>query len=102
MVGLTAGAVQGSLSNYLAGRKKDRISVTMHQSARMHLAMQACWRSGFHTVLFQMVHLEECHRLGLGLLGLKQGAADSTNGEAPPVKARRKRIVRKKVTTTSA
>ncbi|CAI9783110.1 unnamed protein product [Fraxinus pennsylvanica] len=38
---------------------------------------------------------------GLGLLGLKQGQSDSTtDGEAPPPKARRKRIVRKKVATS--
>ncbi|PKI39255.1 hypothetical protein CRG98_040311 [Punica granatum] len=29
MVGLTAGAVQGSLSNFLAGKKNDRLSVTL-------------------------------------------------------------------------
>ncbi|CAL5377828.1 unnamed protein product [Camellia sinensis] len=36
---------------------------------------------------------------GLGLLGIKQGQSDSAaEGEAPPPKARRKRVVRKKVT----
>ncbi|XP_057464367.1 protein RETICULATA-RELATED 1, chloroplastic-like [Actinidia eriantha] len=36
---------------------------------------------------------------GLGLLGLKQGQGDSiAEGEAPPPKARRKRIVKRKVT----
>lgn len=35
---------------------------------------------------------------GLGLLGIKQGLSDSTaEGETPVPKARRKRIVRKKV-----
>ncbi|XP_022896982.1 protein RETICULATA-RELATED 1, chloroplastic-like [Olea europaea var. sylvestris] len=38
---------------------------------------------------------------GLGLLGLKQGQSDYiVDGEAPPPKARRKRIVRKKVATS--
>lgn len=38
---------------------------------------------------------------GLGLLGIKQGQqSDSVpDGEAPPPKARRKRVVRKKVST---
>lgn len=37
---------------------------------------------------------------GLGLLGIKQGQSDSVpEGEAPPPKARRKRVVRKKVST---
>ncbi|KAL7205856.1 hypothetical protein ACSBR2_018721 [Camellia fascicularis] len=40
---------------------------------------------------------------GLGLLGIKQGQSDSAaEGEAPPPKARRKRVVRKKVTAGSA
>ncbi|XAR49399.1 hypothetical protein NMG60_11032587 [Bertholletia excelsa] len=40
---------------------------------------------------------------GLGLLGIKQRQGDSTTeGEAPPPKARRKRVVRRKVTTRSA
>lgn len=34
---------------------------------------------------------------GLGLFGSKEGNADAVDGEAPPPKARRKRIVRKKV-----
>ena len=38
---------------------------------------------------------------GLGLLGIKQGQGDSVaEGEAPPPKARRKRIVKRKVTTS--
>lgn len=38
---------------------------------------------------------------GLGLLGIKQDQTDSVReGEAAPPKTRRKRIVRKKVTTT--
>ncbi|XP_031124528.1 protein RETICULATA-RELATED 1, chloroplastic-like [Ipomoea triloba] len=38
---------------------------------------------------------------GLGLLGIKQGESDSTReGEAAPPKTRRKRIVKKKVTTS--
>ncbi|KAL0422305.1 UNVERIFIED_CONTAM: hypothetical protein Slati_3253400 [Sesamum latifolium] len=38
---------------------------------------------------------------GLGLLGIRQGRTDSnTEGEAPPPKARRKRIVRRKVATS--
>ncbi|XP_073041542.1 uncharacterized protein [Primulina eburnea] len=38
---------------------------------------------------------------GLGLLGIKQGQNDANlNGEAPPPKARRKRIVRRKVATS--
>lgn len=37
---------------------------------------------------------------GLGLLGIKQGQTDSASeGETPAPKARRKRIVRKKVTS---
>ncbi|KAA8536529.1 hypothetical protein F0562_029007 [Nyssa sinensis] len=40
---------------------------------------------------------------GLGLLGIKQGNSDSVaEGESSPPKARRKRIVRKKVTTSRA
>ncbi|KAL6328691.1 hypothetical protein AAG906_003376 [Vitis piasezkii] len=40
---------------------------------------------------------------GLGLLGIKQGTGDSVaNQESSPPKARRKRVIRKKVTTTSA
>lgn len=35
---------------------------------------------------------------GLGLLGIKQGNVDSSEGETRAPKARRKRIVRKKVT----
>lgn len=39
---------------------------------------------------------------GLGLLGIKQGNVDSVaDGESPAPRARRKRIVRKKVTTSS-
>ncbi|XP_057976501.1 protein RETICULATA-RELATED 1, chloroplastic [Malania oleifera] len=40
---------------------------------------------------------------GLGLLGVKQRSGDSVadDGEAPPPKARRKRIVRRKVTTSA-
>lgn len=37
---------------------------------------------------------------GLGLFGSKEGNADTVNGEAPPPKARRKRIVRKKVSAS--
>lgn len=38
---------------------------------------------------------------GLGLLGIKQGNADSVDGEAPSApKARRKRVVRKKVSAS--
>lgn len=37
---------------------------------------------------------------GLGLLGIKQGTVNSVDGETPAPKARRKRIVRKKVTTS--
>ncbi|KZV22728.1 hypothetical protein F511_05360 [Dorcoceras hygrometricum] len=38
---------------------------------------------------------------GLGLLGIKQGQNDANlNGEAPPPKARRKKIVRRKVATS--
>lgn len=38
---------------------------------------------------------------GLGLLGIRQGQTDSkTEGDAPAPKARRKRIVRKKVATS--
>ncbi|KAI8007581.1 putative WEB family protein [Camellia lanceoleosa] len=41
---------------------------------------------------------------GLGLLGIKQGQGDSVadEGEASPPKARRKRVVRRKLTTSSA
>lgn len=40
---------------------------------------------------------------GLGLLGIKQGNGDpAAEGEAAPPKARRKRIIRKKVSTNSA
>lgn len=38
---------------------------------------------------------------GLGKLGLKPGNVDNVDGEAPAPKAKRKRIVRKKVTATS-
>lgn len=39
---------------------------------------------------------------GLGLLGIKQQSVDSVaNGESPAPRARRKRVVRKKVTTSS-
>lgn len=38
---------------------------------------------------------------GLGLLGIKQGQSDSnTEGGAPAPKARRKRVVRRKVATS--
>lgn len=40
---------------------------------------------------------------GLGLLGIKQGNANSVDGETTrPPKAKRKRIVRKKVSASSA
>ncbi|WP_411026176.1 hypothetical protein, partial [Salmonella sp. s58078] len=41
---------------------------------------------------------------GLGLLGIKQGQQGNSNveGETPAPKARRKRIVRRKVTTSSS
>ena len=39
---------------------------------------------------------------GLGLLGIKQGNADSIIGESPAPKVRRKRVVRKKVSASEA
>ncbi|KAJ0077934.1 hypothetical protein Patl1_36880 [Pistacia atlantica] len=186
VVGLTAGAVQGSLSNVLAGKKKERLSVTiptvstnalgygaflgLYANLRYQLLcgfdravinhfdvigvtlfLSTALRSILAKVLgiklpsrILNVQLGERSRLawlgveadplvqsdelfkaaynrpsedvarssskwfisknaivsGLGLLGIQQGNVD--DGEAQAPKARRKRIVRKKVSATSA
>lgn len=172
MVGLTAGAVQGSLSNFLAGKKKERLSMTIPTVSTnalgygAFLGLYANLRyqllCGFDRAVvnhFDVIgvtlflstalrilndQLGERSRLawlgieadplvqsdellkaaynrpsedvagssskwfisknaivsGLGLLGIKQG--NVYDGEARAPKARRKRIVRKKVSATSA
>ncbi|XP_039037913.1 protein RETICULATA-RELATED 1, chloroplastic-like [Hibiscus syriacus] len=173
VVGLAAGAVQGSLSNFLAGKKKEKLSVTipsvstnalgygaflgLYASLRYQLLCgfdQAVVNHFdvigvalfFSTALRVLnVQLGERSRLawlgvevdpfihsddllkaynrpsedgtrssskwfisknaivsGLGLLGIRQGNAESVaNGETGAPKARRKRIVRKKVAAGS-
>ncbi|XP_022989621.1 protein RETICULATA-RELATED 1, chloroplastic [Cucurbita maxima] len=174
MVGITAGAAQGALSNFLAKKKKDRLSVsvpTVSTNALGYGAFLGLYANlryqllcGFDRAMINHfdvigvalffssalrvlnVQLGERSRLawlgveadplvqssdllqkvynrrsedvnrssskwfisknaitsGLGLLGLKQTGADSVSeGESIP-KARRKRIVRKKVTAGSS
>ncbi|XP_022927672.1 protein RETICULATA-RELATED 1, chloroplastic [Cucurbita moschata] len=174
MVGITAGAAQGALSNFLAKKKKDRLSVsvpTLSTNALGYGAFLGLYANlryqllcGFDRAMINHfdvigvalffssalrvlnVQLGERSRLawlgveadplvqssdllqkvynrrsedvnrssskwfisknaitsGLGLLGLKQTGADSVSeGESIP-KARRKRIVRKKVTAGSS
>ncbi|XP_015582236.2 protein RETICULATA-RELATED 1, chloroplastic [Ricinus communis] len=168
VVGLSAGAIQGQLSNVLASRKKDRLSVTvppvsnyargygaflgLYANLRYQLlcGMDRALVSHFDVIGVALffstalrilnVQVGETSRLawigaeadplvqsddllkaynrpsedatkasskwfiskktlvsGLGLLGIKQGNVDSVDGVAPPPKARRKRVVRKKV-----
>lgn len=173
MVGLTAGAAQGALSNLVASKKEGRLSVTIPSVSTNALGYGA-FLGLYANLRYQLlcgfdkavVHhfdvigvalvfgtalrllntqLGETSRLawlgvevdplalsenrlkaysrpseavdqsssskwfisknpvvsGLGLLGIKQGQSDSVpEGEAPPPKARRKRVVRKKVSTT--
>ncbi|KAH7518797.1 hypothetical protein FEM48_Zijuj09G0209100 [Ziziphus jujuba var. spinosa] len=173
MVGLTAGAVQGSLSNYLASKKEGRLSVSIPSTSTnalgygaflgLYANMRYQLLCGYDRAMFNHfdvigvalffstalrvlnVQLGEASRLawlgvepdplahsddllkvynrpsqdadqlsskwfisksaivsGLGLLGIKQGNVDSVaDGESPAPRARRKRIVRKKVTTSS-
>ncbi|KAI5593428.1 hypothetical protein BDE02_03G014700 [Populus trichocarpa] len=173
MVGLTAGAMQGSLTNLLA-RKKDRLSVTIPPVSTYALGYGA-FLGLYANLRYQLLcgidravvnHFDvigvalvfstalrilnaqvgETSRLawlglepdplvqsddllkaynrsssgdatessskwfiskkalvsGLGLLGIKQGNADSINGESPAPKVRRKRVVRKKVSASEA
>ncbi|MBA0755150.1 hypothetical protein Gogos_021225 [Gossypium gossypioides] len=174
IVGLTAGAVQGSLSNFLASRKKEKLSVTipsMSTNALGYGAFLGLYANlryqllcGFDQAMVNHfdvigvalffstalrvlnVQLGERSRLawlgvevdplvqsddllkaynrpsedgtrssskwfisknaivsGLGLLGIRQGNAESAaNEEMRAPKSRRKRIVRKKVTASSA
>nr|KJB47791.1 hypothetical protein B456_008G041900 [Gossypium raimondii] len=174
IVGLTAGAVQGSLSNFLASKKKEKLSVTipsMSTNALGYGAFLGLYANlryqllcGFDQAMVNHfdvigvalffstalrvlnVQLGERSRLawlgvevdplvqsddllkaynrpsedgtrssskwfisknaivsGLGLLGIRQGNAESAaNEETRAPKARRKRIVRKKVTASSA
>ncbi|KDO41863.1 hypothetical protein CISIN_1g0096211mg [Citrus sinensis] len=123
MVGLSAGAVQGSLSNYLAG-KKDRLSVTIPSVSTSALERsRLAWLGVEADPLLQSDDLlkkaynrpsqdvngstqksprwlisKNAIVSGLGLLGIKQGNVDSVEEEARAPKVRRKRIVRKKVT----
>ncbi|GAV61174.1 DUF3411 domain-containing protein [Cephalotus follicularis] len=172
-VGLTAGALQGSLSNFLASKKKDRLSVTiptvstnalgygaflgLYANLRYQLLCGFDRAMVYHfdvigvalffsTALRVLnVKLGERSRLawlgmeadplvqsddllkaynrpsegtatssskwfiskktivsGLGLLGIKQGNSNSAHEEATVPKARRKRVVRKKATASSA
>ncbi|KAK4438275.1 hypothetical protein Salat_0161700 [Sesamum alatum] len=173
MVGFTAGAAQGAISNLAASKKEGRLSVTVPSVSSNALGYGAflglyanlryqllCGFDRGVTSYFDVigvalffstalrvlnVQLGETSRLawlgvevdplaqsddllkaaynrpseganqssskwfisknaivsGLGLLGIKQGRTDSsTEGEAPPPKARRKRIVRRKVATS--
>ncbi|KAK3009986.1 hypothetical protein RJ639_010956 [Escallonia herrerae] len=172
MVGLTAGAAQGALSNLVAGKKKGRLSATIPTVSAnalgygAFLGLYANLRyqllSGFDRAMvnhFDVIgvalffstalrilnaQLGETSRLawlgvevdplahsddilkaynrpseavdqasskwfisknpvvsGLGLLGIKPGQSESVpDGEVAPPKARRKRVVRKKVTTS--
>ncbi|MBA0833688.1 hypothetical protein Goarm_006113 [Gossypium armourianum] len=174
IVGLTAGVVQGSLSNFLASKKKEKLSVTipsMSTNALGYGAFLGLYANlryqllcGFDQAMVNHfdvigvalffstalrvlnVQLGERSRLawlgvevdplvqsddllkaynrpsedgtrssskwfisknaivsGLGLLGIRQGNAESAaNEETRAPKARRKRIVRKKVTASSA
>ncbi|KAK4401939.1 hypothetical protein Sango_0934600 [Sesamum angolense] len=173
MVGFTAGAAQGAISNLAASKKEGRLSVTVPSVSTNALGYGAflglyanlryqllCGFDRAVTSYFDVigvalffstalrvlnVQLGETSRLawlgvevdplaqsddllkaaynrpseganessskwfisknaivsGLGLLGIRQGRTDSnTEGEAPPPKARRKRIVRRKVATS--
>ncbi|KAL5562851.1 hypothetical protein UlMin_032598 [Ulmus minor] len=173
MVGLTAGAVQGSLSNFLASKKEGRLSVTI-PTARTNALGYGAFLGLYANLRYQLlcgfdravmthfdvigvalffstalrvmnIQLGETSRLawlgveadplvqsndllraynrpsenvdpssskwfisknaivsGLGLLGIKQQNSDSAaDGESSTPKARRKRIVRKKVTASS-
>ncbi|XP_030513240.2 protein RETICULATA-RELATED 1, chloroplastic [Rhodamnia argentea] len=171
MVGLTAGAVQGSLSNFLASKKNERLSVTIPTVSSNALGYGAflgiyanlsyqllCGSDRLLTNHFDVIgvalffgtalrimndnvgqtlrhawlgmepdplaHSDSLLKAynrseevapksssqwfisknaiisGLGLFGSKEGNADTVDGEAPPPKARRKRIVRKKVTAS--
>lgn len=173
MFGLTAGAVQGSLSNFLASRKNGGVSVTIPTTSTNALGYGAflgicanlsyqllCGSDRLMTNHFDVIGVAlffgaalrvmnvsagetlrhawlgmEADPLvqsddllkaynrpadgeagtsskwfisknpiisGLGLLGMKQGNTDTVGGEAPAPKARRKRIVRKKVTASSS
>ncbi|KAM7478875.1 hypothetical protein LguiA_027088 [Lonicera macranthoides] len=170
MVGLTAGTVQGALSNLAASKKEGRLSVTLPTVSTnalgygAFLGLYANLRyqllCGFDRTMVNyfdvigvglafsaalrilnvqlgetsrrawlgveadpLAHSDDILKVynrpkeavdstsnwfisknnivsGLGLLGIKQGQSDSTpEGEAPPPKARRKRVVRKKVTS---
>ncbi|KAM1092855.1 hypothetical protein ACFX19_020376 [Malus domestica] len=174
MVGLSAGAVQGSLSNFLANKKEGRLSVTI-PTVKANALGYGAFLGLYANLRYQLlcgfdramvnhfdvigvalffsttlrilnVQLGERSRLawlgveadplvhsddllkvysrpsenldqpsskwfisknaivsGLGLLGIKQGNADSVaDGESSIPKTRRKRIVRKKVTASSA
>ncbi|CAN0880960.1 Protein RETICULATA-RELATED 1, chloroplastic [Linum grandiflorum] len=177
MVGITAGAVQGSLSNLLASKKKDRVSVTVPSVGTYALGYGA-FLGLYANVRYQLLcgfdravvnhfdvigvalflstalrvmndqagevsrlawlgvevdplaHSEELLKKaynrpsssedanasetskwfiskkalvsGLGLLGIKQGNAESGSSEPTASKPRRKRIVRKKVSAGSA
>ncbi|KAM1331990.1 hypothetical protein TB1_043640 [Malus domestica] len=173
MVGLTAGAVQGSLANFLAHKKEGRLSVTI-PSVKANALGYGAFLGLYANLRYQLlcgfdrammnhfdvigvalffsttlrilnVQLGERSRLawlgveadplvhsddllkvysrpsenldqpsskwfisknaivsGLGLLGIKQGTVDSADGETSTPKTRRKRIVRKKVTASSA
>nr|GME08983.1 protein RETICULATA-RELATED 1, chloroplastic-like [Ipomoea batatas] len=173
MVGLTAGAAQGAISNFAASKKEGRLSVSIPSVSTnalgygAFLGLYANLRyqllCGFDRAMIGYfdvigvalffgtalrvlnVQVGEASRLawlgveadplahsddllkaaynrpsqgsdhlssnwfisknnivsGLGLLGIKQGESDSTReGEAAPPKTRRKRIVKKKVTTS--
>ncbi|KAF2293772.1 hypothetical protein GH714_004609 [Hevea brasiliensis] len=162
VVGLSAGAMQGQLSNFLASKKKDRLSVTvppMSNYARGYGAFLGLYanlryqllcgfdRAVVNHLMILNVQVGETSRLawigadadplvqsdnllkaynrpsedvattssskwfiskknlvsGLGLLGIKQGNVDSVDVEASSApKARRKRVVRKKVSASSA
>ncbi|WCJ18267.1 hypothetical protein M5689_000635 [Euphorbia peplus] len=174
VVGLTAGAIQGQLSNMLASKKQDRLSVTVppvSHYARGYGAFLGLYANMryqllcgfdramvshfdvigvalvFSTALRMLnVQIGESSRLawigaeadplahsdsllkaysrptediassssskwfiskktlvsGLGLLGIKQGNADTVDGETSAPKARRKRVVRKKVASSSS
>lgn len=173
MVGLTAGAVQGSLANFLAHKKEGRLSVTI-PSVKANALGYGAFLGLYANLRYQLlcgfdrammnhfdvigvalffsttlrilnVQLGERSRLawlgveadplvhsddllkvysrpsenldqpsskwfisknaivsGLGLLGIKQGTVGSADGETSTPKTRRKRIVRKKVTASSA
>lgn len=174
VVGLTAGAAQGSLTNFLAGKKGERLSVTvppvstyalgygaflgLYANMRYQLlcgfdraivnhfdvigvalflstalrilnaqageSSRLAWLGVESDPLVESDNLLKAARnrssgsvalsspkwfiskkslvSGLDLLGIRQGSAESAGGETPAPKARRKRIVRKKVPASSA